>query len=258
MNLVLLEPADFPQGITGPAPLRGEAEVRGRRAKHIREVHRVRPRDVLRVGLVDSLLGEGEVLQVDRDEVRLKVELTEPPPEPSGIALALAMPRPKVLRRLLSQVASMGLKKVVVVRAARVEESYFDSPLVAPDAVHKALLLGLEQARDTRLPEVEIGLRFQPFVGDQVPSRWPGPVPKLVAHPAGERLLEACPVGREPDPVLVAVGPEGGFVPFEVELLERTGFCAFSLGPRILRVETAVPALVGQLDLLRRHPIGRT
>ncbi|MGZ3460670.1 MAG: RsmE family RNA methyltransferase, partial [Archangium sp.] len=57
--------------------------------------------------------------------------------------------------------------------------------------------------------------------------------------------------------VVLAVGPDGGWVPFEAELLEAHGFRPVSLGPRILRVETAVPVLLGQLALLRED-IART
>uniref|UniRef100_UPI00196A0BED 16S rRNA (uracil(1498)-N(3))-methyltransferase n=1 Tax=Myxococcus sp. CA018 TaxID=2651864 RepID=UPI00196A0BED len=51
--------------------------------------------------------------------------------------------------------------------------------------------------------------------------------------------------------VVLAIGPDGGWVPFEADLLEAHGFHPFSLGPRILRVETAVPVLLGQVALLR-------
>ena len=243
MNLVLLEPDD----LAGD-----EAVLRGRRARHVREVHRVRPGDVLQVGLVGSLVGDGTVLAVEGDEVRLRVHLCRAPPARSGIDLLLALPRPKVLKRLLAATASLGVERVVLVNAARVEKSYFDSPFLAPDALREALVLGLEQARDTVLPEVRLRPRFRPFVEDELPSWWPAPAPKLVAHPASESGLEGCEVGRARSKVVVAVGPEGGFVPFELDLLARAGFTAFTLGERILRVDTAVVAVVAQLQLLRR------
>jgi RsmE family RNA methyltransferase len=48
-------------------------------------------------------------------------------------------------------------------------------------------------------------------------------------------------------PVTLAIGPEGGFIAEEIASFERIGFHAVSFGPRILRVETAVSALVGRL-----------
>ncbi|MEA3296509.1 MAG: RsmE family RNA methyltransferase, partial [candidate division Zixibacteria bacterium] len=51
--------------------------------------------------------------------------------------------------------------------------------------------------------------------------------------------------------ILPAIGPEGGWVPFETELMERVGFQRFSLGRWTLRVETAVTAVLSQVELLR-------
>ncbi|HCL23726.1 MAG TPA: 16S rRNA (uracil(1498)-N(3))-methyltransferase, partial [Halomonas sp.] len=59
-------------------------------------------------------------------------------------------------------------------------------------------------------------------------------------------MENACP--REVDePSLLLVGPEGGFIPWEVEQLIQAGCEGMHLGPRILRVETAVTALLSRL-----------
>ncbi len=104
------------------------------------------------------------------------------------------------------------------------------------------LLLGLEQAGDTLMPRVEIRKRFKPFVEDELPGLladrqgW-------VAHPYD---AEPCPPASNA-PALVAVGPEGGFISYEVDKLQEAGLHRLSLGSRILRVETAVPVLLSRL-----------
>ncbi len=242
MNLVLLHPDDLVSDV---------ATLTGRRARHIREVHRVVVGDTLTVGLVDAQVGTGTVERVTDDEVQLRVVLDRAPPVPPGIDLLLAMPRPKTLRKVLSGATAMGVKRIVLVNAARVEKSYFDSPLLHPDELRAELILGLEQARDTAMPQVLVRERFRPFVEDESPVLWDA-AKRLVAHPTVEQPVERCDVGDASTRAVVAIGPEGGWVPFELAMFERLGFQPFTLGPRILRVETAAVALLSQLELVRR------
>ncbi len=151
----------------------------------------------------------------------------------------LALPRPPMLRRVLQAVTSLGVKRVVLLHTARVEKSFWQSHAVGAEEIRAQLLLGLEQGRDTVLPVVEQERRFRPFVEDRLPDWAEGR--RLVAHPGGP------PAASTPDPVTLVIGPEGGLVPFELELLAAAGFEAVDLGPRILRVETAVPFAIGRL-----------
>jgi RsmE family RNA methyltransferase len=245
MNLVLLNEAD----LTGD----GQALLRGVRARHILDVHRATIGNTLRVGLVGGPVGEAVVTALSSDEVTLAVTLSEPPPAPLGIELLLAMPRPKMLRRLLAAVASIGIKRLVLINSARVEKSYFDSPLLTPEAIEEELLLGLSQACDTILPVVSIQRLFRPFVEDEADSCWPAPTRRLLAHPRAERDLWEVLLPSANNRTVLAIGPEGGWVPFEIELLEARGFERFAAGPRVLRVDTAVPFLLGQVALLSRR-----
>ncbi len=245
MNLILLLDQDLaPDGKT--------ARLEGRRAKHVREVHRAQVGDSLSVGLLGGKMGTGKVVSADRDQVLLELALGQPPPAPPGIDLLLAMPRPKILRKVLQAISSAGVKRVVLLNSYRVEKSYFDSPLLEPEAIREELLLGLEQGRDTALPQVEIRRLFKPFVEDELASIWPAEVPKLLAHPTAPQGLEGCRAGEPGSPAVLAIGPEGGWIPYEAKMLEERGFAPFSLGPRILRVDVAVPFLLGQLELWRR------
>lgn len=236
MNLLLLEPGEV-------AP-DGTARLTGRRLVHARRVLAARPGDRLRVGELGGAIGEGEVLEVDEDAMLLRVSLHAPPPPRPGVSLVLALPRPKQLRRVLPALASLGVDRVALVNAARVEKSYFSARALEPRELRSLLALGLEQARDTRAPEVELRPLFRPFVEDELGSWCRGAGTRLVAHPSGDVDERPLPDGG---PIVLAVGPEGGWVPFELELLRAAGFVPWSAGPRTLRVETAVPYLLGLL-----------
>lgn len=233
MNLLLLRPDEILPD--------GTARLRGRRLLHAREVLRVSGGDVLRTGLLDGPVGTAELVRLDEDEMVLRPSLTDPPPPRPGVDLILALPRPKALRKVLPAAASLGVDRIVLINAARVEKSYFSSKALDPDARRELLLLGLEQARDTRLPEVLVRERFRPFVEDELDSLWPH-AERRVAHPSAEET-PARGSGR----TVIAVGPEGGWVPFELDLLRAQRFTPLTPGPRTLRVEVAVPYLLGMI-----------
>lgn len=234
MNLLLLEDADFIAA--------DRVVLRDRRLKHMQEVHRCEVGDSLRVGRVGGLLGSAELLRLEPREAELSVVFDRQPPAKLPLTLVLALPRPKMLRRVFQTVATMGVPKVILVNSYRVEKSFWQTPFLEPSAIREQLILGLEQARDSVLPEIVIEKRFKPFVEDRLPAIVDGTL-GLVGHPGD---FPACPRAVD-EPVTLAVGPEGGWIPYEVDLLRASGLNPVQLGDRILRVETAVTALLARL-----------
>ncbi|MFZ5958672.1 16S rRNA (uracil(1498)-N(3))-methyltransferase [Pseudomonas knackmussii] len=234
MNLLLLDDADF---VAADRVL-----LRDRRLTHLHEVHRAESGDSLRVGRLGGLMGEGRLLKLERDEAELQVSFTQAPPAKLPLTLLLALPRPKMLRRVLQTVSAMGVPRLVLLNSYRVEKSFWQTPFLEPDAIREQLILGLEQARDTVLPEVIIEKRFKPYVEDRLPALAEGSL-GLIGHPGP---WPACPRAVE-QAVTLAIGPEGGWIPYEVDKLREAGLAPVQLGERILRVETAVTALLARL-----------
>ena len=234
MNLLLLEDGDFVAEDT--------VRLSGRRLKHLLEVHRAEAGDSLRVGRLNGLMGTGQLISLNHEQAELAVTLDQPAPEKLPLTLLLALPRPKMLRRVLQTVSSMGVSRLVLLNSYRVEKSFWQTPFLEPAAIREQLILGLEQARDTVLPEVTLEKRFKPFVEDQLPAIAAGTL-GLVGHPGD---YPACPRAVE-QAVTLAIGPEGGWIPYEVEKLQHAGLQPVQLGARILRVETAVTALLARL-----------
>lgn len=234
MNLLLLEERDFIS----------EQRVRlsGRRLQHMREIHQANPGDSLRVGLLGGLMGSGRILSLTAQQAELEVSLDQPPPPKLPLTLLLAMPRPKMFRRILQHCATLGVAQIVLLNSYRVEKSFWQTPFLQPDSIRENLLLGLEQARDTILPELHIEKRFKPFVEDRLPELL-GDSLGLVAHPGD---YPPCPRAVD-GAVTLAIGPEGGWIAYEVDKLIEAGLQPVQLGERILRVETAVTALVARL-----------
>ena len=234
MNLILLFPDDY----TGPNRVR----LRDRRMDHIQKVHRAGPGDVLTVGRLNGKMGTAKVLEKGSDYVDMAVLLDKAPPSPLPLTLVLALPRPKMLRRILQTVSSLGIKDIFLINTWRVEKGFWTSALLESAAIEKELILGLEQARDTMMPRVHLRRLFKPFVMEELPALSQGKM-SLTAHPGPWR---PCP--RDIScPCVLAMGPEGGFIEREVDTLAAMGFETVHLGDRILRLETAVPFIISRL-----------
>ncbi len=232
MNLLVLLPDELSAD--------GTARLAGARLRHLREVLHATPGRTLRSGLLGGQVGTAEVLSMDAEAAVLRVTLQRPPPPRPGVDLVLAVPRPKALRRILAAAASVGVDRLVLLAAARVEKSYLASPVLTPETLRTHLLDGLEQAQDTVLPEVLVEPRFRPFVEDRMDALL-GPGERWLLHPGDDGPRRPSPEGR----LALAIGPEGGWVPFERTLLEARGFRPLGFGPRTLRSETVVPFALG-------------
>jgi len=238
VNLILVDPSELTADAT--------CSVRDRRALHLRTVLGATVGSRVRAGVVGGGSGSAELLADDGDAITLRLSLTEPASTPLPVDLVLAIPRPKVLSRVIEAAAAFGVARIDLTNAWRVDKSYLRSPRLAPEALALAARLGAEQGATTHLPAIAIHHRLMALLD----ARWPGPpVTKLIAHPGAPPIEAALPGAS---PLVLAIGPEGGWIEREVETFTARGFTPVSLGAPILRVETAVAAALGQLVLLRR------
>jgi RsmE family RNA methyltransferase len=221
---------------------KGRIRVSDRRLTHLRDVHGATPGDSVRVGLIGGARGDGSIVTLDDNSAEITFSLDQPPPDKLPLTLVLALPRPKMLRRILRTVGECGVRELHLINSYKVEKSFWQSPLLAEDTLRDYLLQGLEQASDTIVPEVQLHTRFKPFAEDLLPTL-AADRDAVVAHPGRHPgLRDAC--SKE---TLLVIGPEGGFIPYEVDKCQEAGCRPVSLGPRVLRVETAVAAALGTL-----------
>ena len=242
MNLLLLTPEEAADELV---------RLSDARATHVREVLGAVPGDTVRVGILEGPIGVAEVVAVDESAVSLCCTF-ESLAKPLGKdTLLLAIPRPRVLGRCLADAAAMGYGRIVLFRSWRVDKSHLGARVLEADRLRGHLIAGLSQARRNRVPQVHVFPLFKPFVEDELDALVPGPH-RFVAHPIATTdtaTLRLSPEG----PFTLALGPEGGFIPYEVDALAAHGFTPVRAGDgHPLRVETALSLLTGQLQLLRR------
>ncbi len=244
MNIILAEPYEV---------VDSRIVLRDYRAKHIVKVLGCSTGDLVKLGIVDGMRGTGTILSMHTRypfTVELQIELTHHPLEKPFIDLLLAFPRPIMLKRILSQATALGVGSIIITNANRVEKSFWEAGLLDPSSYREHLIHGLEQSVDTRVPSVEFHRRFRPFVEDVLPERIDTYSHLLLAHPESKNGIRKI-ISQKPERILLAVGPEGGWVDYEVGKFKACGFSSFSIGERILKVDTAVIALHGHISAAR-------
>jgi len=231
VNLVILEPGESGDG--------SDTRLTGARAEHLINVLHAEPGAQVRVGILNGPRGVGTVRSIDGRTVTLRCTFEPALPPRPRVDVLLALPRPKVLRRLWAQFSAMGVGQIILTNAERVERNYFDTHLLSPESYRPHLIEGLQQARDTWLPAVSVHRQFKILIEDDLDGLFPIGR-RLVADPSGKERPRAERSGR----VLLAVGPEGGWNDFELNLLEAHGFARIGMGARTLRTDTACIALL--------------
>jgi len=244
LNLIIVENGDSVGG--------GRYRLSGERAEHVFKVLKAEVGDELKVGMLNGGKGVGVVEAISKGEVVLKCEFEEKAESMQvGIDLVCALPRQQTVKKVLHSAAAMGVGRIFFVRANRVEKSYFEASILESDVYKRFLIEGLAQGEKTAMPVVSVHRYFKKFFEDELAEieKSAGEYDvKLLAELSMEKMLSEFEMGVGKR-VLLAIGPEGGWVDFEVGLMEGVGFEKFFLGPWTLRVENAVVTAIGQIEL---------
>jgi 16S rRNA (uracil1498-N3)-methyltransferase len=235
VNLILIEQNEM--GADGTVCLSGS------RARHICEVLKAAPGMSIRAGVINGGRGRATVVEMSADRVVLRCAFDESAPPAPRVDLLLALPRPKVMRRLWAQLAAMGVGRIILTNACKVERVYFDTHVLHPETYRPLMIEGLQQSQDTQIPEVTIRKQFKILVEDELDILFPYGG-RLLADPGAPNRLRDLIFDDPGMRVLVAVGPEGGWTDYEVDLLKRHGFRSVSMGQRTLRADTACIAIL--------------
>ena len=236
MNIILLREHDFIDDST-------RVLIQDDRFVHITGVINPNIGQSLKVGLLGGSCGYGIVESIHSKGMILNVVLNELAPHRHPFDIVLALPRPKMLRRILRTIAEYGVDNLHLINSARVEKSFWQSPLLQPEKIHDALLAGMERSKDTIMTNVLLHQRFRPFIEDKLPGICGDRDCWLTDMNATRSAVD---IDISSKPSVVMIGPEGGFVPFETELAISTIAQPIHLGGRTLSVDTAVTTVLAQ------------
>lgn len=234
------------------------------RAQHIVKILKLNEGDTLKAGIVNRGINNNCTL-LHKDKVgQCIISLGNgvkdiKPTSKSNVDLILAVPRPLRLERLLTVISCMGVNKLFLTGAIKVEADYFGSHLFRrPADMRRCLVEGMSQAAvDCYEPELHIRKKLNSLFSpssEELSKFFPDDTHvKFICHPYP---IEGIPLKRMSEyanddslrnksRIVVAIGPEGGWEEEEVRSFVNRGFRQIALGPRILRTDMAVPVVLG-------------
>ncbi|MGM0417718.1 MAG: 16S rRNA (uracil(1498)-N(3))-methyltransferase [Thermodesulfobacteriota bacterium] len=234
MNILLYDKKDLSKDFI--------LEVKDEKAEHIIKVLKLQKGDFLKTGEKNGFLGKAKILDIKNNKVFIKPKPLHNPPQPLKLTLITGLPRPKVARRIIYTAAMLGVKNIHFINCYKTEKSYWQSPYLNESEINRQITNALEQSGDTVFPNVYKHTRFRPFAEDLLPD--------IIGHSNGY-LLDPYSKSGFPETCMenqsvVLTGTEGGFTDYENKKIIDAGAKPYSFGQRILRVETAVTAVVSR------------
>ena len=216
----------------------GRAELSGEAAQHLRRVLRAEPGQRFEISDNHSVyLAEIEGFQRELVLFRL-LERIETEPPPVRLILLAALIKFDRFEWLVEKATELGVETIVPVEAERSEKGLDRAAAKRLERWRRIALESSQQARRAHLPEIAASTPFARAL------ETPAAVHYFLEEECGAPpLLSVVPVERSPaDTVCLLVGPEGGWTGEERRAASARGWLAVSLGPQILRAETAAIA----------------
>ena len=211
----------------------GSAAISGDEAHHLVRVLRVEPGQKFEISDAHTVwLAEVETAR--KGEVRFRV-LEELPPAAQlpEIVLCLALIKFDRFEWAVEKATELGVSRIVPVDTARTDQGLFQGAAKRVERWRRIAQEASEQSRRTAPPQVSDAVKFAAIHTGAPPHRF-----VLDEQPGAPLLIKLVTAA----PVAVLIGPEGGWTDAERALLNSSGWVAASLGPLILRAETAVCA----------------
>jgi 16S rRNA (uracil1498-N3)-methyltransferase len=218
-------------------PRAGAAELRGDEARHLTRVLRVEPGQQFEISDNQSVY-LAEIAEARGDRVVFRIlEPIESPPPPVRLTLCAALVKFDRFEWIVEKATELGVERILPVEAGRTEKGLFEASRKRTERWQRIARESSQQSRRARLPEILPAVRFERSLATEASCRY------FLDEDGGPPLLATLPAARTPsDTVALLLGPEGGWTGSERAEAAVAGWQATSLGPQILRAETAAVA----------------
>jgi 16S rRNA (uracil1498-N3)-methyltransferase len=214
------------------------AALTGEHADHLIRVLRVRVGQEFDI-VTGSVVHRGRVAAIadHRVEFDLAEEIHTPATPP--ISLLLAIFKFDRMEWAIEKATELGVARIIPVIASRTDTHLASSSVKRVERWNKIALQAAEQSRRTSPPEIAAPMKLREAVTLAA-------LTKIVLSESEQKtqLRETLADHKAESEILLAIGPEGGWTEDELQLFEKEGWIPASLGPTILRAETAAIAAV--------------
>ena len=209
------------------------------RAKHIIKVLHKKEGDTFDAGIIGGAAGIATITSISEDgEISFSFEPKTAGKKLYPLTLIIGFPRPIQLRRLLRDVAGLGVQKVILCGTDLTEKSYLESNVVSDGSAYQMLLDGTAQAASTHVPLLEVAKSLDQVLKTSS-SEWEMASKIALDNRRASSSLHDFLAHESAHSVIAAIGSERGWTERERDLLESADFSLCSMGSRILRTETA-------------------
>jgi RsmE family RNA methyltransferase len=216
--------------------------LKDERAQHLIKVLHKKEGDTFTAGIVDGQSGTAAISKINLEEKYISFTFQ---PQGDGkplypLTMIIGFPRPIQLKRLLRDMAGLGVDEIHLTATQLTDKSYLKSDLASPENCRQMLFDGTVQAGGTHIPQIFMHTSLEECLSalkDKISS-----TPDLYALDnidASDSLNHRLLSTPQPKSALAAIGSERGWTAAERKLFEEKGFCRLRMGERIFRTETA-------------------
>ncbi len=211
------------------------------RANHINNIIKSKIDDTLDIGVIGGLKGKLTITSIDKDGISFNFVLDTQSPDLYPVTFIIGTPRPPVAKRLLKDLSTSGIKKIIMCATDLGEKTYLTSKLWKNDKFMDYVIDGGVQGESTIIPEVHKYFSLKKAI-----ESLPSDIDRLAMDNISPdfALSTYKPLNRE---VVVCIGGERGFSDRERDMLKSYGFKIFKIGDRVLRTETACHHVLGSI-----------
>lgn len=213
--------------------------INDKRAQHMLKIIKVKKGQSLDAGLINKSYGKIVIREISDKGISFESDFNIVPEPLYPITLIIGTPRPPVAQRLLKDLTTSGVKKIIFTSTDLGEKTYLTSKLWRDELYTNYVKDGLSQGENPLMPEVERYFSVLKSL-DDIPQN----SDKLLLDNISPdfKISNFTPNSKE---VVIAIGGERGFTDRERELFKGFGFKSFSLGNRVLRTESVCHQIVG-------------